>query len=197
MKTEKLYIVWAHPRADSLTANVVKEIHDQAVSQGINVASLDLYRSNFESVLSIDDEPDWHNAAKQYSPDIHRLFAELDAHDTVVMVFPVWWFSFPAIMKGYLDRVWTNGLAYGEGSTLKGKKFRYVALAGGTESGFKKYGWEKNMTDYAIGMMSYLGVDDTKIDFLYNTIGLEEEISEGHYQQLFAQARGIISELAN
>jgi putative NADPH-quinone reductase len=195
MKTKNLYMIWAHPRTDSLTARVVEEMQGQAAEHGIKVTNLDLYRSNFEPVLAEADEPDWNNAAKQYSEDIHHLYSELQANDTVVMAFPVWWFSFPAIMKGYIDRVWNNGLAYGDGSTLKGKKFRFVALVGGTQSTHQKYGWEKNMTDYALGMMSYLDIDDTKIDFLYNTLGLEEEVRADHFQQLFAQARGIVSDL--
>lgn len=50
------------------------------------------------------------------------------------------------------------------------------------------------MTDYIKGGMGYLGVEDANIDFLYNTIGVEEGIDdrEGHYQQLFTQARGIV-----
>ncbi|QDC40421.1 hypothetical protein FIL70_25145 (plasmid) [Sphingobium fuliginis ATCC 27551] len=98
-------------------------------------------------------------------------------------------------MKGFLDRVWQNGLAYGLGSTLKGKKFRYLALVGGSQEGFVKYGWEKNMTDYFKGMMSYLEVEDTKIDFLYNTLGLEDSVSEQHYKDLFKQARTIVNDL--
>ncbi|WNN73833.1 NAD(P)H oxidoreductase [Kluyvera cryocrescens] len=195
MKTEKLYIIWAHPRTTSLTARVVEEIQGQAAEHGIEVTSLDLYRSHFDPVLAEADEPDWNNAAKQYSADIHRLYAEVEANDTVVMVFPVWWFSFPAIMKGYIDRVWNNGLAYGDGSTLKGKKFRFIALVGATQATHEKYGWEKNMTDYVIGMMKYLEVDDTKIDYLYNTLGLEEQVRADHLQQLFAQTRGIINDL--
>lgn len=195
MKTEKLHLVWAHPRTDSFTAQVVREIQEQAAEQGIEISNLDLYRSNFNPVLAERDEPDWNNPKKQYSDDIHRLYADIEANDTIVMVFPVWWFSFPAMMKGYLDRVWTNGLAYGEGSSLKGKKFRYVALVGGTESGFGKYGWEAHMTDYVLRMMNYLEVDDTKIDFLYNTLGMEEEISASHYQQLLTQARAIVTAL--
>lgn len=195
MKTENLYIIWAHPRTDSLTANIVKDMQDQATEQGINVNSLDLYRINFDPVLHENDEPDWHNPAKQYSPEVHRLFAELDDKDTVAIVFPVWWFSFPAILKGYLDRVWNNGLAYGEGSSLQGKKVRYIALVGGSRAKFLKHGWEKNMTDYAVGTMNYLGIKDVKIDFLYNTIALEEDIREGHYQQLFAQSRNVINTL--
>ncbi|CAI1494812.1 Uncharacterised protein [Serratia quinivorans] len=53
------------------------------------------------------------------------------------------------------------------------------------------------MTDYINGSMAYLGVEDTRIDFLYNTIGVEEGITDGeaHYQKLFAEAREVVSSL--
>ncbi|WP_336818990.1 NAD(P)H oxidoreductase [Cedecea sp. MMO-103] len=199
MKSENMYIVWAHPRSESLTAQVVQEIQGEAAECGINVSSLDLYRSGFNPALGMEDEPDWNNPQKQYSPEVHRLFGELEDKDTVVIVFPVWWYSFPAMLKGYLDRVWNFGLGYGPGSTLGNKKIRWVALVGGSQAGFVKYGWEKNMADYIHGSMGYLGVEDAKIEFLYNTIGVEEGIgdSDAHYQQLFAQARGIVADLDN
>lgn len=194
MKKNNMYIIWSHPRRDSLTAQVVQEIQGEAVGQGFNVSTLDLYRSGFDPVLREEDEPDWNNPQKAYSPEVHRLFGELEDKDTLVLVFPVWWYGFPAMLKGYLERVWNYGLAYGEGSALKHKKIRWLALVGGSQAGFIKFGWEKNMTDYIKGGMGYLGVEDVKIDFLYNTIGVEEGIDdrEGHYQQLFAQARGIV-----
>lgn len=194
MKNKNMYIIWAHPRRDSLTAQVVQEIQGEAARQGINVSSLDLYRSGFDPVLREEDEPDWNNPQKIYSPEVHRLFSELEDKDTVVLVFPVWWYGFPAMLKGYLERVWNYGLAYGEDCALKNKKIRWLALVGGSQAGFIKHGWEKNMTDYIKGGMGYLGVEDAKIDFLYNTIGVEEGIDdrESHYQKLFTQARGIV-----
>ncbi|MCW2480524.1 NAD(P)H oxidoreductase [Candidatus Symbiopectobacterium sp. NZEC135] len=195
MKKNNMYIIWSHPRRDSLTAQVVQEIQEEAVGQGFNVSTLDLYRSGFDPVLREDDEPDWNNPQKTYSPEVHRLFGELEDKDTLVLVFPVWWYGFPAMLKGYLERVWNYGLAYGEDNALKHKKIRWLALVGGSQAGFIKFGWEKNMTDYIKGGMGYLGVEDVEIDFLYNTIGVEEGIDdrEGHYQQLFAQARGIVN----
>ncbi|MWN90498.1 NAD(P)H oxidoreductase [Gilliamella sp. Pra-s65] len=194
MKTNNLYIIWANPREDSLTANIVKEMNNQAIKQGIEVTNLDLYRCNFDPVLREEDEPEWENPTKQYSAEVRRLFAELDNKDTIVIVFPVWWYSFPAILKGYFERVWNYGLAYGEGSKLKVEKIRFVALVGGTKAGFLEYGWEQHMTDYVMKGMHYLQVNDIKIDFLYNTIGLEN-VDEDHYQRFFEQARNIISEL--
>lgn len=192
-----MYIVWAHPRSDSLTAQVVQTIRDEAERHNIMASSLDLYRNNFDPILRIEDEPDWSNLQKHYSPEVHYLFNELDDKDTLVFVFPVWWYSFPAMLKGYLDRVWNYGLAYGGNSKLTGKKIRWVALVGGSQAGFIKFGWEKNMTDYISNGMGYLGVENAKIDFLYNTIGMEDGIDDNikHYQQLLAQARDIVRAL--
>jgi len=55
MKTENLYMIWAHPRTDSLTARVVEEMQGQAVEHGIKVTNLDPYRSNFDPVLAEAD----------------------------------------------------------------------------------------------------------------------------------------------
>lgn len=198
MKSENIYIVWAHPRIDSLTAQVVNAMQDEAKAQNINVTTLDLYRKNFDPVLRFEDEPDWLNPKKQYSPEIHSLFNELDGKDSVIFVFPIWWYSFPAMLKGYLDRVWNYGLAYGENNQLHIQKLRWVALVGGSQEGFVKYGWEKNMSDYVNHGASYLGLEDAKIDFLYNTIGFEETITDSakHYQALLDQARDVVSDLA-
>jgi putative NADPH-quinone reductase len=195
MKSENIYMVWTHPRADSLTAQVVQEIQGRAEHYGMKVATLDLYRSGFKPALNVEDEPDWDNPNKVYSPEVHRLFGELEGNDTLVMVFPLWWYQMPAMLKGYMDRVWNHGLAYG-GKGLPVKKIRWVVLVGGSESGFEKFGWKSNMTDFFNGVGSYLGGKETEIDFLYNTVGVEEDIVDGHYQQLFAQVRGVVDELA-
>ena len=59
MKSEKMYIVWAHPRADSLTAHIVEAMQSQAARHAIDVTTLDLYRRGFNPVLDVEDEPDW------------------------------------------------------------------------------------------------------------------------------------------
>ncbi|MCT4704864.1 NAD(P)H oxidoreductase [Enterobacteriaceae bacterium H11S18] len=195
MKENNMYIVWAHPRSDSLTAQVVNEIQGEAQEKGMKVATLDLYRIGFNPALDVADEPDWDNPNKQYSPEVHRLFNEMADNDTIVMVFPVWWYGFPAMLKGYLDRVWNNGLAYG-GKGFPAKRVHWVALVGGSEEGYVKYGWEKNMSDYLNSAGGYLGIAETRITYLYNTIGVEEDItdSKSHYETLFEQARGVVAE---
>lgn len=137
-----------HPRHDSLTAHIADAIHQRAMERKIQVTELDLYRRNFNPVMTPEDEPDWKNMDKRYSPEVHQLYSELLEHDTLVVVFPLWWYSFPAMLKGYIDRVWNNGLAYGDGHKLPFNKVRWVALVGGDKESFVQMGWEKNISDY-------------------------------------------------
>jgi Putative NADPH-quinone reductase (modulator of drug activity B) len=197
METKNIYLIWAHPRHDSLTAQVVQTIQQQAADQQIAVDTLDLYRADFDPVLGIQDEPDWENPRKTYSPEVHDLFSQMQGHDTAVVVFPLWWYSFPAMLKGYLDRVWNYGLAYGEGSSLPFKRIRWVALVGGAEDKFEHYGWRKNMSDYLHNASGYLGVTDVEVTYLYNTIGVEADIGDRkeHYQALFTQSREMVKAL--
>lgn len=55
----------------------------------IQVTELDLYRRNFNPVMTPEDEPDWKNMDKRYSPEVHQLYSELLEHDTLVVVFPL------------------------------------------------------------------------------------------------------------
>ena len=54
-------------------------------------------------------------------PDIEALQARLKAADHLVLVFPTWWFSLPAMLKGWFDRVWSPGFAYEHGTPIRPK----------------------------------------------------------------------------
>ena len=55
MQSERIYLVWAHPRHDSLTANIADAIHQRAMERKIQVTELDLYRRNFNPVMTGND----------------------------------------------------------------------------------------------------------------------------------------------
>lgn len=196
MQSERIYLVWAHPRHDSLTAHIADAIHQRAMGRKIQVTELDLYRRNFNPVMTPEDEPDWKNMDKRYSPEVHQLYSELLEHDTLVVVFPLWWYSFPAMLKGYIDRVWNNGLAYGDGHKLPFNKVRWVALVGGDKESFVQMGWEKNISDYLKNMCSYLGIEDADVTFLCNTVVFDgEELHASYYQSLLSQVRDMVDAL--
>ncbi|EGO0259878.1 NAD(P)H oxidoreductase [Salmonella enterica subsp. enterica serovar Panama] len=194
MKTENMYIVWAHPRSDSLTAQVVDAIRSRSMRAGINVTTLDLYRNGFNPVLDTEDEPEWGNPGKTHSDEVQYFFGELMSNDTLVVVYPVWWYSFPAILKGYLDRVFNYGLAYGGGHTLPVKKIRWVALVGGTKESYIEHGWNNAMNNILTSMAHYVGVEDSNALLLYNTLNKNDDDSV--YQKLMFNVNVLVDELS-
>lgn len=125
----KVFIVYAHPEPQSFNAAMLR--HAQAVlrSEGHETQVSDLYGMGFDPVASGTDFrerrfPDRlhydreqkHSAARNsFSPDIAAEIEKLVWCDVLILHFPLWWFSVPAILKGWLDRVLVNGIAYGGG----------------------------------------------------------------------------------
>lgn len=193
---KKVHFIWAHPRTDSLTAHVVETMKVHAQAKGLMVSELDLYRSNFNPVMYEVDEPQWDNTYT-YTDEVLNLFESLKGIDTLFIVFPIWWYSFPAILKGYIDRVWTNGLAYGKGNKLPVNKIRWIGLAGELKEAYDEKGNGEYM-EYLMNksLAEYCGVNNSRVEFLYDTIGFEGERDKEHYEKLFIQANRVVEEIA-
>ncbi len=129
----KTLLVHAHPEPHSYGA----ALRDRAVAAltgaGHEVQVSDLYAMGFDPVardadftarrfperLQYDREQKHASAHGTFAPDIRAEIEKLLWSDLLVLQFPLWWFSVPAIMKGWLDRVLANGVAYGAGRRLE------------------------------------------------------------------------------
>ena len=101
-------ILTAHPLPRSLTTRLAATVEAEARAKGWQVTRRDLY-DGFDPVLSPEER------AGQYGTPVPSLPVEkreLAEAQVLVLVFPTWWFGFPAILKGWFDRVWVPGLAY-------------------------------------------------------------------------------------
>ena len=127
----KILVVLCHPRPDSLTSQIAKAFSEGATKAGHQVEILDLYKENFDPVLRIEDEPN-DGTLENYSLEVQTEFERLNNNDAVVMVFPLWWWSVPAMLKGWIDRVWNYGLMYGS-NEHNVKKGLMIAVAGATK----------------------------------------------------------------
>ena len=124
---KKILIVHAHPERTSLTRELVEVSLETLRQQGHEVLQSDLYGMEWKAVfderdfpsrsdpqrLSFIDESRHSYATDQQVSDISSEQQKVLASDAVIFQFPLWWFGMPAIMKGWLDRVWAYGLAYG------------------------------------------------------------------------------------
>lgn len=114
----------------------------------------------------------------------------------MIFVFPVWWFSVPAILAGYIDRVWNNGIAHGGGRRLPFNTVRWIAIAGESEAAFTKRGLEKSMEHQLnIGIGGLCGATDSQVEFLYNALGENIDDLLAHHDVLTEQARGAVRQL--
>lgn len=134
---KKVLIVHAHPEPTSLTRQLVDVSVQTLEQQGHDVLLSDLYGMRWKAVFDADDFParadpqrlsfiaeSGHSyASGRQSADIAAEQDKLLAADAVILQFPLWWFGMPAIMKGWVDRVWAYGLAYGYKDA--GNRYRY------------------------------------------------------------------------
>ncbi|WP_288487385.1 NAD(P)H-dependent oxidoreductase [uncultured Novosphingobium sp.] len=178
-----ILIVSAHPEPASLT-NALRDIAiDQLKADGHEVQLSDLYAMNFKTVVDRDDFPAVDPAeplrptvasmkaaaAREFSQDVLDEQEKVFWADAVIFAFPLWWFSVPAIMKGWIDRVWTAGVGYqltGErygAGRMAGKRAMLMVMVGGQESYFSERGVNGPINDLLFpithGMLYYPGFD--------------------------------------
>lgn len=130
----KHLIVVAHPAPDSFTMGLARSYAAELVRLGHSQQTYDLYRMGFNPVL----------AASELAPanDDHPVFADVAqaqddvrAADALTIIYPLWWLSMPAMMKGYVDRVFARGFAYESRNgnvhgLLGGKKSVLITISG-------------------------------------------------------------------
>ncbi|MBN6041463.1 NAD(P)H-dependent oxidoreductase [Amycolatopsis sp. 195334CR] len=129
--------VFAHPDQASLSGVLRDEGVRALVEAGHEVRMSDLYAMKWKAVVDRDDFPEETAsrtiaAASRQAYDDGTLSADIRAEqeklrwaDTVVLQFPLWWYSMPAIMKGWVDRVFVKGFGYGVSDPSSGRTLRY------------------------------------------------------------------------
>ncbi|QSY97848.1 NAD(P)H-dependent oxidoreductase (plasmid) [Rhizobium bangladeshense] len=154
----KALIVYAHPEPRSFNGQLKDTIYETLAGQGAGVAISDLYALGFNPVEAaehfsdrkrsdvFDVQTEQRHAFERNitSPDVAEEIVKLEDADLVVFQFPIWWFSMPAILKGWLDRVFVYGLftskeRYDAGH-FRGKRAVVSVTAGGPESTFDHNG---------------------------------------------------------
>ncbi|WP_342625477.1 NAD(P)H-dependent oxidoreductase [Pseudomonas alkylphenolica] len=175
-------IVHAHPEPQSFTAALRDTAVETFQAQGHQVQVSDLYAMNWNPVASADDfatreNPEYLVYALEQrlgvksgsiAADIQGELDKLLWADLVVLNFPIFWFSAPAILKGWIDRVLVSGVCYGgkrfyDQGGLAGKKALVTVTLGGREHMFGEgaiHGPLEDMLRPILrGTLAYVGFD--------------------------------------
>lgn len=194
-----LMTVFAHPIATSYPAAVMDAFHESFREQGHTIDVLDLHRENFDPRFTEQDHAHfWGGPIPEEIADAHR---RVEAADRLAFVFPVYWWSMPAAMKGWIERVFTGGWAYryGTGVADRGKEplnallpdipTALIGVAGSTERTYDKYGYADAMrTQLDVGIFAYCGIDDVESHLIYD---VEGDHNAGNREEGLQSAREI------
>jgi len=193
-------IVYAHPEPRSLNGALRDFAVEHLEAAGHAVQVTDLYAMNWKAAFDAHDVTDRAPDAR-FDPaldskrafetgtqrdDIAREQDKLKWADAVILQFPLWWFSMPAIMKGWVERVYAYGFAYGVGEhsdrhwgdrygegSLAGKRAMVIVTTGGWESHYSARGINGPIDDVLFpiqhGILYYPGFDVLPPFVIYRT----------------------------
>ena len=126
-------VIVAHPRADSLTMSLAHAYVAQLAALGHQHTLYDLYSMGFDPILTNAEiaQAD----SRTCPPEVLQAQQDLKAADVVSFFYPLWWLAMPAILKGYIDRVFARSFAYESRQgvvqgLLIGRKCVIVTLSG-------------------------------------------------------------------
>lgn len=130
----KHLVVAAHPVESSFTMGLTRAYATELEKLGHSQRTYDLYRMGFNPVMSAQELA---SAGADYpvNSEISQAQDDIRAADALAVVYPLWWLSMPAMMKGYIDRVFARGFAYESHNgivrgLLTGKKAVLITVSG-------------------------------------------------------------------
>ena len=177
----KLFIVHAHHEPKSFNGALTAAAVETAHALGDEVRVSDLYAMKFDPVsdrrnfTSVKDPSYLKQQAEEahashidgFAPDIAAEMDKLFWCDVLVMQFPLWWFSLPAILKGWVDRVFASGRIYGGGKwydrgVFAGKRAMLSVTVGGPPSMYEPGGLNGDIHEQVLfhinhGMLAFTG----------------------------------------
>lgn len=188
----KAVIIYAHPNPVSFVAALVTVVEEELLNKGAEVRVKDLYGMNWNPVLGEEDFRGFHTG--NITEDIAQEQADIAWADLVVMVAPVWWYSVPAMLKGYIDRVFSLGFAYkytsnGPQGLLTGKKGLLITTSGADEQTAKVTGMLDAIENSLVkGLFGFSGF----AQFQYKNLFAVPTVSDSDRKQMLTQIRELI-----
>ncbi|KAJ4315920.1 hypothetical protein N0V84_008127 [Fusarium piperis] len=212
----KVFIVFAHPEPQSLTASLLKVAVQELEAQGHEVKVSDLYTMKWKSQVDREDFPQYTaderlrvtkasavaTSSGTLTDDVKREQEKLKWADFVILQYLLWWYSMPAILKGWIDRVFSLGFAYGVGEhsashwgdrygegILLGKRAMLVVTIGGWKEHYSARGingpLEHVLFPVTHGVLYYTGLEVLPSFAMYQS----DRASDENFKQAAGELR--------
>ncbi|MFY0681349.1 MAG: NAD(P)H-dependent oxidoreductase [Thalassovita sp.] len=201
-------IVLTHPDADAFTGHWAKASGKYLAEQGYEVLWSDLYGAGFDPVERPQNHPGYHSRpfdvlkaqeaasnALGFAEDVTAEMAKLRAADLTILHFPLWWFSPPAVLKGWCERVLANGAMHDaerrfDQGDFRGKQVLFCVSTGSSAAESQHNGKEgdSHMLLWPLAYtFRYLGFDVLQAELVHGVHGYHRDARKSALEARLAQ----------
>ncbi|MGE6632035.1 NAD(P)H-dependent oxidoreductase [Bacillus sp. NPDC077027] len=188
-------VVFAHPHKQSLNHAILDIVVETLKKNGHQVKIRDLYMLDFQPVLRTEEIQALRVGV--VPDDIKKEQAYITESDVITFIFPIWWTGLPAILKGYVDRVFSEGFAYrasaeGIKKRLNHKKGLIINTHGSLKEKYDATGMTaglKMTTD--TGIFDFVGIEPVE-HLLFGSI---DTASSEYIQEIFQETKETVQQL--
>jgi NAD(P)H dehydrogenase (quinone) len=184
----KVTVIYAHPNPKSFNSAICEKVGSTLNAINAEYRLIDLYKENFK--IGLDGE-DFEALSKGDMPlDIRKYQEDILWADKLIFIFPVWWWSYPAILKGFIDRVFIKGFAYdfnekGLVKLLKHEKALVFMTTGGPKAEYEKNNAvEILQRPLKEGVLSFCGIEKTDVHIFYAIPSSSEDERKNYLSQV-------------
>lgn len=190
----RVLAVFAHPKRRSFTGALLDALLEGLAEAGHAAEVADLHAEGFDPRFTAADFAQFEPGGR-VPETILREQARVDRADGLALVFPVYWWCFPAMLKGWIDRVWSQGWAYDftperSRGRLADRPVALLGSAGSRASTYRRYGYDRAMTTAIdIGVLGYCGLTNVATS-IFHDVNEDPTILAGHLAEAQRIGRG-------
>ncbi|KMQ65655.1 NAD(P)H dehydrogenase [Chryseobacterium angstadtii] len=142
-------IIYAHPNENSLNHHLLQTVIESLQKENHEIEIRDLNKIGFDPVFSLEDMQGQY--AGKVAEEIQTEQDYISRAEHITFIYPIWWTGMPAIMKGYIDRVFSYGFAYRcdqgvQKGLLKGKKAVIINTHGKSHEEYERMGMDRALS---------------------------------------------------
>lgn len=170
--------VLSHPDPASFSHAIASRFMDGALEAGHTTELADLHAEGFDPRWSMPDLAQFDDLPMP--DDVLAEQARIERCDALAMIFPLFWWGMPAMLKGWIDRVFSWGWAYDQVddpdvSLLRSRIGVMLVPAGASPRSMAPHGYDTALDAiWRVGTMGYLGLTDRRIHILHGATGSED-----------------------
>jgi NAD(P)H dehydrogenase (quinone) len=214
----KVFVVFAHPEPKSFNGSLFQTAIDTFKEFGHDVRYSDLYTMRFDPVsnrhnFTSTKDPNYfkQQIEEMYATEVEGFIPEVEVEiqnlewcDLMIWQFPLWWFSVPAILKGWVDRVFAMGRVYGDGyiyetGRFQGKKAMLSLTVGGSKDHYLEDGLNGDINavlrPIQRGILQFTGFDVLAPHIVYAPVRQSDTVLRSILDDFSRRLQAIESEL--